>query len=119
MRFEDGGTPRIPQVADDKPRLMYIHVPFCEELCPYCSFNRVVYDEPLCRDYFRSLRREILLYKKRGFDFRGVYVGGGTPTVLIDELEETLAQPKSPDRPKHCRPQTGRCEPAFGGGSEF
>jgi menaquinone C8-methyltransferase len=90
MRFEGGVTPRIPQIADDKPRLMYIHVPFCEELCPYCSFNRVVFDEPLCRDYFRALRREIMLYRKRGFDFRGVYVGGGTPTVLIDELEKTL-----------------------------
>ena len=27
-----------------------------------------------------------------GYDFGGVYVGGGTPTILIDELEETLAQ---------------------------
>lgn len=91
MKFEEGSAPRIPPMAAEKPRLLYIHVPFCEKLCPYCSFNRVVFNEPLCRDYFLALRREILLYQKRGFDFRGIYVGGGTPTVLIDELEETLA----------------------------
>jgi menaquinone C8-methyltransferase len=71
-------------------RLLYLHVPFCEKLCPYCSFNRVVFQERLCREYFRALRREILLYKERGFTFHSVYIGGGTPTVLIDELEETL-----------------------------
>ncbi len=91
IRFEEGAAPHIPTTNIQKPRLLYIHVPFCEKLCPYCSFNRIVFDEPLCRDYFRALRKEILLYKERGFDFRGIYVGGGTPTVLIDELEETLA----------------------------
>jgi coproporphyrinogen III oxidase-like Fe-S oxidoreductase len=91
MRFEEGAVPHIPTTNIQKPRLLYIHVPFCEKLCTYCSFNRIVFDEPLCRDYFRALRKEILLYKERGFDFRGIYVGGGTPTVLIDELEETLA----------------------------
>jgi menaquinone C8-methyltransferase len=91
MRFEEGGVPRIPPIMVEKPRLLYIHVPFCEKLCPYCSFNRVVLDEPLCRDYFRALRREMGLYKEKGYDFKGIYVGGGTPTVLIDELEETLA----------------------------
>ncbi len=99
MRFEDGVAPRIPQVTQQKPRLLYLHIPFCEKLCPYCSFNRIVFDESLCRDYFRALRLELLLYQKRGFDFQGIYVGGGTPTVLIDELEETLALARaSPSR---------------------
>ncbi|MBF0300052.1 MAG: coproporphyrinogen III oxidase family protein, partial [Oligoflexia bacterium] len=42
------------------------------------------------RQYFQALRSEILLYKKAGFEFEGVYVGGGTPTIMIDELEKTL-----------------------------
>jgi len=90
MKFDEGDAPRIPPPAAEKPRLLYIHIPFCEKLCPYCSFNRVVFDETLCRDYFRALRREIRIYRERGYDFRGLYVGGGTPTVLIDELAETL-----------------------------
>ena len=91
MRFEDGGTPRVPPPADPRPRLLYLHIPFCERLCPYCSFNRVTFKEELCRAYFRALRKELLLYRERGYDFGAIYVGGGTPTVLIDELEETIA----------------------------
>ncbi len=90
MKFEEGAAPRIPPPVVEKPRLLYLHVPFCEKLCPYCSFNRTVFDETLCRDYFRALRREIRIYRESGYDFGGIYVGGGTPTVLIDELEETL-----------------------------
>jgi len=33
----------------------------------------------------------MLLYRDLGYDFEGIYVGGGTPTVLIDELAETIA----------------------------
>jgi coproporphyrinogen III oxidase-like Fe-S oxidoreductase len=90
MRFEDGGTPHVPPPGDPRPRLLYIHIPFCERLCPYCSFNRVAFTEDLCRSYFRALRKEIILYRELGYDFGAIYVGGGTPTVLIDELEETI-----------------------------
>jgi menaquinone C8-methyltransferase len=91
MRFEDGGTPHLPPPGKPRSRLLYIHIPFCERLCPYCSFNRVAFTEDLCRTYFRALRKEITLYRDLGYDFGAIYVGGGTPTVLIDELEETLA----------------------------
>jgi coproporphyrinogen III oxidase-like Fe-S oxidoreductase len=91
MRFTEGTNPRIGSGGDGVARLLYIHIPFCERLCPYCSFNRVLFDVSLCRRYFKALRREIGFYKERDFDFQSIYVGGGTPTVLIDEMEETLA----------------------------
>ena len=91
MRFEGGGVPHVSPPDDPRPRLLYLHIPFCEKLCPYCSFNRFVFEENLCRDYFRALRKELLLYRDLGYDFGGIYVGGGTPTVLIDELTETIA----------------------------
>jgi menaquinone C8-methyltransferase len=91
MRFGDGGSPDVPPPGKQRPRLLYIHIPFCEQLCPYCSFNRVVFAEDPCRGYFRALRKEIILYRDLGYDFGAIYVGGGTPTVLIDELEETIA----------------------------
>ncbi|OPY90435.1 MAG: Oxygen-independent coproporphyrinogen-III oxidase 1 [Syntrophus sp. PtaU1.Bin208] len=90
MRFEEGQRPSLPAVSSGEPRLLYLHVPFCERLCPYCSFNRFVFEEGRCREYFSALRREIRLYKEKGYNFGGVYVGGGTPTLLLDELEETL-----------------------------
>jgi coproporphyrinogen III oxidase-like Fe-S oxidoreductase len=91
MRFGDGGTADVPPPGKQRPRLLYIHIPFCEQLCPYCSFNRVPFAEDPCRAYFRALRKEIILYRNLGYDFGAIYVGGGTPTVLIDELEETIA----------------------------
>ncbi len=91
MKFE-GKSPVLVRAGNNaKPRLLYLHVPFCERLCPYCSFNRVVFDESLCRSYFRALRKEIVLYRKEGYEFGGIYVGGGTPTILINELQETLS----------------------------
>ncbi len=90
MTFEGGDHPELAAETARKDRLLYLHVPFCEKLCPYCSFNRVVFVEPLARKYFRALRKEIDLYWERGYDFSGIYVGGGTPTVQIDELKETL-----------------------------
>jgi coproporphyrinogen III oxidase-like Fe-S oxidoreductase len=90
LKFEEGVLPELPSCSDEKPRLLYMHIPFCEELCPYCSFHRITFNEPLTRKYFKALRREIKLYQEKGYKFNGIYVGGGTPTVLIDELVETL-----------------------------
>jgi coproporphyrinogen III oxidase-like Fe-S oxidoreductase len=82
-----GGIADTPRT----PVFLYLHVPFCEVLCPYCSFHRVRYDEGNARHYFSALRREIRHYHERGYVFNGVYVGGGTPTVLPEELDATLA----------------------------
>ncbi len=81
------GIGHVPQT----PVFLYLHVPFCEVLCPYCSFHRVRYEEDKARQYFSALRREIRRYHESGYVFSGVYVGGGTPTVLPEELAATLA----------------------------
>jgi len=70
--------------------LLYVHIPFCEELCPYCSFNRFPLDKDLARKYFEAVSQEALLYADRGFDFQSIYVGGGTPTVLPEEVGRLL-----------------------------
>jgi len=90
MQFDEREKPILPRGNMNDARLLYIHIPFCESLCTYCSFNRVLFEESLCRQYFNALRKEIILYREKGYNFSGIYVGGGTPTVLIDELEETL-----------------------------
>ncbi len=71
--------------------MMYLHVPFCEELCTYCSFHRVKFQEELARNYFAALRKEIRMYHQLGgYNFKSLYIGGGTPTVLMDELTATI-----------------------------
>ena len=94
LHFKEGETPFVPPPADSRPRMLYLHVPFCERLCPYCSFHRVVFKEKLCRDYFHALRKEIAAYRDMGYKFGAMYIGGGTPTVLMDELTETIALAK-------------------------
>jgi coproporphyrinogen III oxidase-like Fe-S oxidoreductase len=89
MSFDQRGSLDIP-AGDARPRMLYLHIPFCERLCPYCSFHRIPFEGRLARNYFAALRKEMTLYRDRGHNFTGLYVGGGTPTVLVDELEETL-----------------------------
>lgn len=81
----------MPAPDGERRYLLYVHIPFCPALCPFCSFHRVTYAESLARRYFRALRQEIVRYAERGFRFADVYVGGGTPTVDLPELLETLA----------------------------
>ena len=66
--------------------MLYAHIPFCEQLCPYCSFNRFLFEEARARSYFKALRSEMRMLAERGYDFSSMYIGGGTPTVLVDEL---------------------------------
>ncbi len=65
---------------------LYVHIPFCRSLCPFCCFNRYLFDDAAARRYFIDLKKEIAAYKARGFTFPAVYFGGGTPTILMDEL---------------------------------
>jgi coproporphyrinogen III oxidase-like Fe-S oxidoreductase len=75
-----------PELAADRNVSLYIHIPFCRTLCPFCCFNRYLYREDKARRYFKYLRKELDLYKQAGYRFTEFYFGGGTPTVLMDEL---------------------------------
>ena len=90
LQLNDFSNLSSAQPKPGQEYLLYIHVPFCEELCPYCSFNRFPLDRELAKEYFKALSQEALLYAERGFDFQAVYVGGGTPTVLPEELGRLL-----------------------------
>jgi hypothetical protein len=41
---------------------LYIHIPFCESLCPYCPYNRTLYDAELAARYVQALHDEIEHY---------------------------------------------------------
>lgn len=92
LQFTDLDGVTVPEPRPGKEYLLYIHIPFCEELCPYCSFNRFPLDRDLAGQYFRELTREIRMYADLGYDFASVYVGGGTPTVLPREMTELLLE---------------------------
>jgi coproporphyrinogen III oxidase-like Fe-S oxidoreductase len=89
------GIEQLPPPVTGRPYLLYVHVPFCERLCPYCSFNRFPYSKDTADTYFRHLRDEMRMVADLGYDFPAMYVGGGTPTIDIDQLVETLDLAKS------------------------
>jgi coproporphyrinogen III oxidase-like Fe-S oxidoreductase len=84
------GHVALPAPDPDRRYLLYLHIPFCVVLCPFCSFHRVEFREKRARAYFEALRAEVRRVSGLGYRFGEVYVGGGTPTVLPDELAETL-----------------------------
>jgi len=90
LRVSVGKDVALPPPRAGRPYMLYVHVPFCQRLCPYCSFNRFPFAEEAARAYFDSLREEMRRVADLGYPCSSVYVGGGTPTILVDELVETL-----------------------------
>jgi len=94
-RYLLGGDSRLVFEAVDSVELppiqkagLYVHIPFCKHTCPYCPYNKVPYDERLVEPYVQALLVEIQRYYVRlgRIEVPSVYIGGGTPTNLIDEL---------------------------------
>lgn len=86
-----------PVVLDQPPEpqpghqyLLYAHIPFCKTLCSYCTFHRFLFKEHKAREYFVNLRKEMDYVKALGYDFTSMYIGGGTTTILEDELIRTI-----------------------------
>jgi coproporphyrinogen III oxidase-like Fe-S oxidoreductase len=90
LTFEDSSTIPLPKSDKSNPLLLYIHIPFCEQLCPYCSFFRIEYEPSLASEYFDALENEIKRYKNLGYNFDAVYIGGGTPTIMPKRLARII-----------------------------
>ena len=72
---------------------IYLHVPFCNRICPYCPYNKEIYSEIACRNYKDALIKEIDTYIPilSGIPVTSFYVGGGTPTTMIGNgMEEII-----------------------------
>jgi oxygen-independent coproporphyrinogen-3 oxidase len=99
----------------DGPAGAYVHIPFCEWICPFCPYNKVRADEALAERYFAALVREVDAYVAAqastwGRAFSSLYVGGGTPTLYPEELARVVGRiPVSGERaievlPNHATP---------------
>ena len=90
----------VEQSNKEKPEniSIYIHIPFCTQLCLYCGCNtHITRDVELMRRYVNALKKEIqmirpLLDKNRKVS--QIHWGGGTPNALpsscIGEIMNTL-----------------------------
>ncbi|MFS0689792.1 radical SAM family heme chaperone HemW [Sporosarcina sp. 179-K 8C2 HS] len=80
-------------------RGMYIHIPFCHQICHYCDFNKVFFKNQPVDEYIESIGNELAIMANEGHSFNGletVFLGGGTPTSLsekqLDRLLEIIHQ---------------------------
>lgn len=64
----------------------YIHIPFCQQICHYCDFNKFFLKDQPVSDYLNSLEKEIILTLKEvpTNKLQSIFVGGGTPTALSE-----------------------------------
>ena len=69
---------------------VYIHIPFCNNICKYCDFPKLLYDKRYVNKYLDSLEKEIDS-RYKGEEVVSIFIGGGTPTSLgLDELRRLL-----------------------------
>src|SRR5881296_1912707 len=69
---------------------IYVHIPFCARICPYCAFYKDLLDRSQTSRFCEALVRELVGRDRRARRLRPstIYFGGGTPTVLnIAQLE--------------------------------
>ncbi|MEH7236083.1 radical SAM family heme chaperone HemW [Bacillus sp. JJ1562] len=72
----------------------YLHIPFCEQICHYCDFNKVFLKGQPVDEYLQymdtEMKNTIEAYPPRALN--SIFVGGGTPTVLsVNQLETFLS----------------------------
>ena len=96
------------QLDSDVIRALYIHIPFCRRICPFCAFAVRKDQAALRKTYLRSLnqemeRRAAQLEKELG-ELQSLYIGGGTPSSL--SLEEVELLLKSIRSHFHCSANT-------------
>ena len=76
----------------DKKIFFYVHIPFCEQLCWFCTCSKfITNDYEKVKDYLNYLYKEIdLLFnflneKNLKLNVGTVFFGGGSPTILNEE----------------------------------
>lgn len=74
--------------------LLYIHIPYCDSKCNYCSFNTYVDKFDTRQAYMEALETQIIFELKR-FDvipqsIETLFIGGGTPSTVSPKLYAPL-----------------------------
>jgi coproporphyrinogen III oxidase-like Fe-S oxidoreductase len=85
-------TPARTLGAAENIRHLYVHIPFCARICPYCAFYKDLLDRSQTQRFCEAIVRELQQYARhRPLVPSTIYFGGGTPTALTTgQLEFVL-----------------------------
>ena len=79
-----------------EPFALYVHVPWCRHVCPYCDFNVYAAAEPPEPAYVEAVAAELGAWAGRapcrGRRAKSVYLGGGTPSLLSPAAIATVLE---------------------------
>jgi len=95
---------------------LYVHLPFCPYLCPYCDFAKWPHRRSLAARYLRALGREIETAPP--FEARTLFLGGGTPNThspraiatLVAGLRSSFGLGAEAETTIELNPDRGLCE---------
>lgn len=73
---------------------VYVHIPFCKQICTYCGYLKIVdYKGTIREQYVGAIVKEIGMYKEilKGKTVKTLHFGGGTPSLLsVLELKKIM-----------------------------
>ena len=80
-----------PDSTAEPIRHLYVHIPFCARICPYCAFYKARANHSDTQRFCEAAVRE-LSQKAAEFDVapETIFFGGGTPTALTTAQLESL-----------------------------
>jgi oxygen-independent coproporphyrinogen-3 oxidase len=100
--FETLGAERWKQAVSQAFRTengevcIYVHLPFCEELCTYCACNkRITKNHAVEYPYLETVLKEWQMYRALSevpIIIREIHLGGGTPTFFSPDNLKRLIQ---------------------------
>src|SRR2546430_2632639 len=84
-------TSNVQRPTPEAVRHLYVHIPFCARICPYCAFYKERADSSQTQRFCEALLREVEEVRDR-FALRPetIFFGGGTPTALTTGQLEFL-----------------------------
>lgn len=64
---------------------VYLHIPFCRQICPYCPYNKDLYCSESAGRYAAAVKQEVDFYADivSNRPVTSLYIGGGTPTTML------------------------------------
>jgi oxygen-independent coproporphyrinogen-3 oxidase len=101
---------KVVKAAEDAPEIsLYIHLPFCEQLCTYCGCNKhITKNHAVESPYIQAVLTEWKLYRSQLPErvvLKELHLGGGTPTFfspsalhsLLSSIINTVEVPEDAD----------------------
>ena len=92
LLLRDSSTP-LGMTESNIVRHIYVHIPFCARICPYCAFYKDLLDRSQTWRFCEAVLQELAERDRRARHLlpSTIYFGGGTPTALnVAQLELLL-----------------------------